>query len=174
MRSRWKRALVVIVVLGASAGTAAGPAGAATPQRAGARGLPKACALFTADIAAAALGRPVGPPLAQQPSPKETFCTYRSTDGTGARAMVVVAPWRPFIQVPGISLGQKISGIGDEAEGSGPGGVKVRKGSNGFIVTLTLPIDPTLSSEQDFAAELAADIAVAKQLVVNFGAKPKH
>lgn len=100
------------------------------------------------------------------------MCVYHSTDGT-ASAEVVVAPWKPFIKVPGLSNGSKIPGIGDEAEGRVPGGVSVRKGPNGFIVSLSPATDPNLSSDEQNAAILAADIAVAKQLVANFGARPK-
>ncbi len=127
--------------------------------------------MFTSDIAAAALGGPVGPPKATQPNPKETICKYTRTDST-AFGTVSVGSW-DIIQIPGHST--KIKGIGDQAQGEDPFGVSVRKGSNGFNVSLALAAgDFTGQAATDqSAANIAAATNVAKQLVTNFGKKPK-
>jgi hypothetical protein len=171
MRRLWTAAIATTAVI--SVGISA--AGASVPTRTtstrAAASLPKACALFTPAIAAAALGGPVGPPTATKPNPKETICKYTRTDNT-AFGSVSVGPWI-IIQIPGKST--KIPGIGDQAQGMDPFGVSVRKGSNGFNVDLALAVGDFTgpAADQQSAANIAAATNVAKQLVVNFGKKAK-
>jgi hypothetical protein len=134
-------------------------------------GLPKACALFTSDIAAAALGGPVNPPKATQPNPKETICKYVRTDGS-AFGTASVGLWI-IIQIPGKST--KIKGLGDQAQAEDPFGVSVRKGSNGFNVSLAVAGDDFSgqAATDQSAANVAAATTAAKQLVVTFGKKSK-
>ena len=171
MRKLWTLAVATAVVTAVGITTAGASVGAGTASTRAAASVPKACDLFTSPIAAAALGGPVSPPKATKPNPKETICKYTRTDGS-AFGTVSVGPWS-YVQIPGTST--KIAGIGDQAQGQDPFGVSVRKGSNGFNVDLAVAVG-------DFSGQAATDQStaninaatnVAKQLVVNFGKKPK-
>jgi hypothetical protein len=163
-------ALATTVVIGMGTGAGAS-VGTATSTKTAAAALPTACALFTPDLAAAALGGPVGAPVATKPNPKETICKYTRSDGSGF-GDVSVGPWT-IVEIPGSST--KIKGIGDQAQGQDPFGVSVRKGSNGFNVSLALAVGDFNGQAADAqsAANIAAATAVAKQLVVKFAKKPK-
>lgn len=164
------RTVGVTVIAVAVSTVLALPSGASTVSRVAA-GLPKACTLFTPALAAAALGGPVGPPVATKPNPHETICKYTRTDGFGF-GTVEVGPWA-FVQPPG--GGAKIKGLGDEAVGMDPFGVSVRKGSNGFNVDLALAVGDFsgAAADQQAAANIAADTALAKQLLPAFTGKKK-
>ena len=163
----------LVLMLGLAAAAASiGSAGASGAHALrGAGSLPKACALFTPDLATAALGGPVNAPVATHPSPPITLCKYTRTDGS-AFGDVEVGPWE-FVQIPGSST--KIKGLGDQAEGMDPFGVSVRKGSNGFNVSLALAVGTFngQAATDQAAANIAAETAVAKQLLANLARKPK-
>jgi hypothetical protein len=164
--------LVVALTLGVL-GSSIGTAGAAgVPALRSAASLPKACAQFTPDVATAALGGPVNPPVPTHPSPKITLCKYTRADGS-AFGDVEVGPWE-FVQIPGTS--QKIKGIGDEAEGTDPFGVSVRKGSNGFNVSLSLTVGEFSgqAATDQSTANIAAATAIAKQLNANLSRMPRR
>jgi hypothetical protein len=171
MRRLWTAAIATTVVISVGISAAGASVSTRTPSTRAAASLPKACALFTPAIAAAALGGPVGPPTATKPNPKETICKYTRTDKS-AFGTVSVGPWI-IVQIPGTST--KIPGIGDQAQGQDPFGVSVRKGSNGFNVDLAVAVG-------DFSGQAATDQStaninaatnVAKQLVANFGKTKK-
>jgi hypothetical protein len=171
VRRSWTTTLTAAVLIGMGASSLGASASAETTSTRAAASLPKACALFTPAIAAAALGGPVGPPVATKPNPRETICKYTRTD-MSAFGSVSVGPWL-IVQIPGTST--KIPGIGDQAQGQDPFGVSVRKGSNGFNVDLALAVGDFTgpAADQQSAANIAGATTVAKQLVVNFGKKKK-
>lgn len=164
-------ALATTVVIGAGASAAGASVETTATSTRAAAAVPTACALFTPQIAATALGGPVGAPVATKPNPKETICKYTRTDGS-AFGDVSVGPWT-YVQIPGSST--KIKGIGDEAQGEDPFGVSVRKGSNGFNVSLAVAVGDFSgqAATDQSTANIAAATATAKQLVVNFGKKSK-
>src|SRR5260370_20571107 len=71
------------------------------------KGFPKACALFTSDLAASALGGPVNPATQTQPNPRETICKYTRSDGMGfgntqVGSWTVIKPLSKRTKIPGI------------------------------------------------------------------------
>jgi hypothetical protein len=163
-----RRGFATVVVASLTVGAVLATTGVAA-ARADSAKVPTACALFTPEIAATALGGPVNPPEAKKPSAKITVCKYVRADGQGF-GTVEVGPWS-FVHILGKST--KIKGIGDQAQGSPAEGVSVRRGANGFHVNLALQVgsfDGQQATDLE-AAQLAAATAAAKQMAASFGKK---
>jgi hypothetical protein len=143
----------------------AGVSGASVARKA----FPKACALFTPDVATAALGGAVNPGTQTQPNPNETICKYTRADGQGF-GDVEAGTWTVIQPLSGT----KVPGLGDQAINDNGLGLAVKKGSNGFTVSLSLAVGDFSGAQADQlqAAELNAEIATARVLLVKLGAKP--
>jgi hypothetical protein len=137
-----------------------------SPASARVASLPKACAFFTQEAAAVALGGPVNPGVLKKPNPRMTICKYTRTDGKGF-GDVEVGPWE-FVKPLGKTT--KIKGLGAHAEGEDPFGVAVKKGDNGFNVNLSLQVGDFngQAATDQAAANIAAETAAAKLLVPKF------
>lgn len=150
-----------------SSNSAGNGASSSTASGSGSTSVKAACELFTAEMAAAALGGPVNPGVQTQPNPKQTVCKYTRTDGA-AFGNVSSGTWSV---IDNQSLGATpIPGLGDEAYGKDPFGISVRKGSNGFNVNLTMAVGDFTgtAAEAQAAANMAANQAAAQQILANW------
>ena len=168
---RWIRCSVgvgLIAAVSLSGAVATASVAAKTPQ---------ACTLFTSAIATTALGGPVNPAQQTKPNPNTTICKYSRADGQ-AFGDVQVSPWS-FLSEFSLAgqTNKKVRGVGDKAYDLGSTfGVAVKKGSVGFIVDLSLAVGDFngAAATQLQAAETAADIATAKQIVASLSGKKKR
>ncbi|HEV2309011.1 MAG TPA: hypothetical protein VGU73_00695 [Acidimicrobiia bacterium] len=162
------------VVAGAVALMVAASGVAVSGASVASKAFPKACALFSPDIATTALGGAVDPATQTQPNPHETICKYTRSDQMGF-GDTQVGTW----QVIQPLSGTKVAGLGTTAINDNGIGLAVKVGSNGFDVDLSLAVGDFSGAQADQlqAAELAAEIATAKTMLAKLGVKapkPKH
>lgn len=162
------RVLAGVVALAAISGSSVAAVGGSAGAAVASKAFPKACALFSSDIATSALGGPVNPGTQTQPNPRETICKYARADGMGfgdveAGSWTVIQPLS----------GTKVPGLGDQAINDSGIGLSVRKGSNGFTVSLSLAVGEFsgAAADQLTAAELSAEMTTARQLLAKLGVR---
>jgi hypothetical protein len=116
---------------------------------------PKACDIFTADIAKSVLGDEATKTREAKPNSHETQCQYKSPEGW---VDVSVGSWTAI--KPIWSDMRAVPGLGDEASISDMG-LYVRKGSVGLEVHMVgMSTDNDRQAQEDEAAQ-----AIAKQLL---------
>jgi hypothetical protein len=124
---------------------------------------PSACSVLTAAIAASTLHERVKRPKFVQENPDLSYCEYKSVDKSfnGDRRLAVSVATANELTSLSSWQQPRIAGIGDEAHGGDASlGLAVRKGKLG------IEVDADLGFKADNASDLAAEEAVAHELLV--------